>query len=71
MEIYIEIWYKFDSNVIKSCTNYNIMSFLTTSNGGWNIAYSSSSFGISLNNVIQDLSFEITVLIIIPQLISG
>ena len=34
--------------------------FLTTSNGGWNIAYSSSSFGISLDNVIQALSVDNT-----------
>ena len=45
--------------------------FLTTSNGGWNIAYSSSSFGISLNNVIQDLSINNTGIITIPQGISG
>ena len=29
--------------------------FLSTSNGGWNIGYSSSSFDISLYNVIQAL----------------
>ena len=34
--------------------------FLSTSNGGWNIGYSSSSFGISLNNVIQALSIDNT-----------
>ena len=34
--------------------------FLTTSNGGWNSAYSSPSFGISLNNVIQALSIDNT-----------
>ena len=34
--------------------------FLTASNGGWNIGYSSSSFGISLNNVIQALSIDNT-----------
>ena len=45
--------------------------FLTTSNGGWNIAYSSSSFGISLNNVIQALSLDNAGLITIPQGISG
>ena len=39
--------------------------FLTTSNGGWNISYSSSSFGISLNNVIQALSINNTGLITI------
>ena len=44
---------------------------MTTSNGGWNIAYSSSSFGISLNNVIQALSIDNTGLITIPQGISG
>ena len=45
--------------------------FLTTSNGGWNIACSSSSFGISLNNVIRALSIDNTGLITIPQGISG
>ena len=44
---------------------------MTTSNGGWNISYSSSSFGISLNNVIQALSINNTGLITIPQGISG
>ena len=44
---------------------------MTTSNGGWNICYSSSSFGISLNNVIQALSINNTGLITIPQGISG
>ena len=47
------------------------LSFLTTLNGGWNIAYSSSSFGISLNNVTQALSINNTGLITIPQGISG
>ena len=44
---------------------------MTTSNGGWNIWYSSSSFGISLNNVIQVLSINNTGLITIPQGVSG
>ena len=44
---------------------------MTTSSGGWNIAYSSSSFGISLDNVIQALSIDNTGLITIPQGISG
>ena len=41
--------------------------FLTPSNGGRNIAYSSSSFGIPLNNVIQALSIDNTRLITITQ----
>ena len=45
--------------------------FWTTSKGGWNIGYSLSSFGISLNNIIQALSIINTGLITIPQGISG
>ena len=44
---------------------------MTTSNGGWNIGYSSSSFDISLDNVTQALSINNTGLITIPQGISG
>ena len=44
---------------------------MTTSNGGWNIGYSSSLFGISLNNGIQALSINNTGLITIPQGIAG
>ena len=45
--------------------------FSTTSNGGWNIAYSSSSFGTSQNNIIQALSNHNTGFIIISQGVSG
>ena len=36
--------------------------FLTTGNNGWNISYTTSSFGISLNNVIEAIQ------LIIPEL---
>ena len=45
--------------------------FLNTSNGGWNISYSSASFGISLNNVVEAISINSTGIVSIPQGISG
>ena len=45
--------------------------FLITSNGGRNISYSSSSFGRSLNNVIEAISINNSGIVSIPQGISG
>ena len=73
--------YVTNTSVTSSLSNYASLNnpifggsnlyFLTTSNGGWNIGHSSSSFGISLNNVMQALSINNTGLITIPQGISG
>ena len=45
--------------------------FLSSGNGGWNLSYSSSSFGISLNNVIKAISINNSGIVAIPAGISG
>ena len=40
--------------------------FLTNGNNGWNISYTSTSFGISLNNVIEAISINNTGSVSIP-----
>ena len=45
--------------------------FLTTGNNGWNISYTSSSFGISLNDIIMAISINSSGIVTIPAGISG
>ena len=73
--------YRSGTSLTSTLNNYALLSnsifrgsnlyFLSTSNGGWNISYSSSSFGISLNNVIMALSINNSGVVSIPAGISG
>ena len=45
--------------------------FLSSGNGVWDLSYSSSSFGISLNNVIEAISINNSGIVTIPAGISG
>ena len=48
-----------------------IANYFLTYGNGWNISYTSTSFGISLNNVIEAISINNTGVVTIPAGITG
>ena len=72
--------FRSNTSLTRTLNNYAVLNnpvflapaiyFLTTGNNGRNISYSSSSFGISLNNVIIAISINNTGVVSIPAEIS-